>query len=430
MSDWTIIFRSMTARLFSTVTTIITVAVAVALLLVLLTMRGAAEKSFQRGSGDMHLLVSADDSSLVSILNGVFYANPPRRPIPWAKYQELSRSFPFAYAVPTQQGDSYAGLPVMATSREFFTAFKPNPGEPWQLADGEFFDAPYEVVVGSAAAAASGLKVGDTLFLTHGIQQSRQLGSADAMAPHQHTEFTYTVVGVLEPTGGSHDRALFTDLTSSWVIHAHDRRKREDPAVIATTEADLIDADRLITGIYLRLITRPGSDAPANLPQVFDRLRRDPTITVAQPAQEIDSLFKIVDPINRLFVAIAVVVVISSGIAIMLALYNSMEQRRRQIATLRVMGASRGRIFGLVLTESAILGIAGAAAGVLFSLIGAVVAAGVLKTQLGLVIEPGADPRTLVVVVIGTVALAAVAGLIPSVMAYQTSVAKNLRPLG
>ena len=85
MNDFTIIRRSMTGRMFSTVTTAVTVAVAVALLLTLLSMRKAGEQAFERGSGNMHLLVSGDASPMVAVLNGVFYANAPARPISWAK---------------------------------------------------------------------------------------------------------------------------------------------------------------------------------------------------------------------------------------------------------------------------------------------------------------------------------------------------------
>jgi putative ABC transport system permease protein len=432
LTDWTIVTRSLTGRMFSTVTTSLTVAAAVGLLLVLLMMRESGRKAFARGSGDMHLLVSADASPLVSILNGVFYANPPRRPITWTKYQQLRASAPWDYFIPTQQGDSYRGaIPVLATLPEFFTKFKPNVGEPWRLREGRFFEKSFEVVLGAAAARSTSLRVGDQIILTHGISQSRDLGDYQAgKAAHEHAEYKYAVVGILEPTGGSHDRAMFTDLDSSWIIHAHDRRRHADPDVTNTTAADLIDADRLITGIYTRLITREGSDTPANLPQVFDQLRRDTSVTVAQPRQEIDQLFKIVGNIDQIFVGMAVVVMITSGIGIMLALYNSMEQRRRQIAVLRVLGCSRGRVFGLVITESALLGMIGAGVGVAVAVVGVRVVAGVMKQRLGLAIDPTLPLHAALLVVVAAIALASIAGLVPAVMAYRTSVAKNLRPIG
>ncbi|HVU62506.1 MAG TPA: FtsX-like permease family protein [Phycisphaerales bacterium] len=448
MTDFTIILRSLRARLFSTVVTAITVAVAVGLMLVLLSMSDAGRQAFNQGTGNMHLLVSRDASPMVAILNGVFYANPPQRPIMWEKYQEIAANPLLEWAIPTQQGDSYEGFPVLATLPEFFTKFTPNENEPWKLREGRFIrgakdplpagekgpDRPdayaYEVVLGSAAAKGTGLKVGDEIFLTHGINASRQLGAPQEEAPHVHKDFSYRVVGILMPTGSAHDRALFTHLDGAWVLHAHDRRKDADESVTKTTLADIEPGDRKITGIYLRVLTRAGAQGSASLPVVYDQLRRDSSITVAQPKQQIDTLFRIVGNIDSIFVALAAAVMLSSGIGIMLAMYNSMNERRRQVAVLRVLGCSRGRVFGLILTESAMIGVIGAVAGAGLAVVGGFLVAGVLKEQIGLSVTPVFSAPAIMTVVLATVALAAVAGVIPAILAYRTPVANNLRPIG
>ncbi|MEM1071243.1 MAG: ABC transporter permease [Planctomycetota bacterium] len=441
LSDTTIIRRSMSSRMFSTVTTVLTVAVAVALMLTLLSMRDSGRRAFERGTGNMHLLISGDASPLVSVLNGIFYADPPARPIDEAKFNELRNAFPASFLIPTQQGDSYLGLPVLATAPEFFTRFSPDPnfnpddpgtaGEPWSFADGRAFEKPFEVVFGARAADETGIRIDDVINLTHGTDLSRKAANrAGAFEPHVHDEYEYRVVGILEPTGSAHDRAVFSDLTSSWIIHAHDRRVLEDSSVSITTEADLLPQDRLITGIYGRVATRPGSSVSALIPAILSQLRSDPTITVAQPKEEIDSLFGIVSNIDQILIAMAAAVLVSSGIAIMLALYNSMEQRRRQVAVLRVLGCSQGRIFGLVITESAFIGLFGAIAGLAGAFVGATAVAGALKARVGLVVDPVFDPRTTLLVLLGTVLVAATAGLIPALIAYRTPVAKNLRPIG
>lgn len=428
LTDFTIIRRSMTSRLFSTVTTVITVAVAVALMLVLLSMRDSGRRAFERGSGNMHLIVSRDSSPLVSVLNGVFYANAPARPITWREYERLAESLPLEFAVPIQLGDSYRSLPVLATTAEFFTAFRPDPAEPWTLADGRFFEKELEIVVGAAAARQTGLKIGDTIFVTHGV--GRAASGAPGAEPHIHKEFPFKVVGILRPTGSAHDRALFMNLDSSWLMHAFDRRLIEDPKAAIPTLADLEERDRLITGIYMRVITRAGQDASAVLPQVFSMLRADPSLTVAAPADQIKRLFDIVSNIDQIFIAMAAVVMVSSGIAIMLALYNSMEQRRRQIAVLRVLGCSRQRIFGLIVTESAILGLLGAAAGVVVAVAGGIIVAAVMKERLGLVVEPALPLEITLAITLATIAIASAAGILPAVLAYRTSVVRNLRPIG
>jgi putative ABC transport system permease protein len=429
MTDFTIVRRSLLGRLFGTITTIITVAVAVGLMLVLLSMRDAGKQAFSRGGGNMHLVVSAERDPMTAVLNNIFYARLPQNFMYWKDYQQLASSLPWEWAIPIQQGDSYHGFPVLATTPDFFSKFHPAPDSGWRFDSGHAFEKDLEVVVGCDVASAGGLKLGDSIILTHGMPKRGEHA-------HEHDDFKFTVVGVLGRNGTSHDRALFVPLQSAWLLHAQDRLERaagpdhdHEHERIATPE-DLTDDDRKITGVYLRVPTREGHDASASLPAFFDHLRKSSAFTVAQPKQEIDRLFAIVGNIDQLLVAMAVVVMVSSGIAIMLALYNSMEQRRRQIAVLRVLGASRGRIFGLVLTESALLGLLGVGVGILGAMGGARILASVLRARLGLVVEPSLALDALVLVGIGTMLLAIVAGIVPAVMAYRTSVARNLRPIG
>lgn len=434
MNDFTIILRSMSRRRFSTVTTVVTVAVAVALMLMLLSMRHAGEQAFQRGAGNMHMLVGGDDSPLLVVLNNVFYSGAPRRALTWEQYVDIAydRRIPWDFAIPVQLGDSHRGFPVLATTNDFFAKFQPHRGVDWRTAEGRFFENSFEVVVGAAVARTTGIRIGDTFDITHGIEQSRGWFGRDApegMEPHVHYGFPYTVVGILEPTGSAHDRAMFTDLTSSWIIHAHDRRREGNPSIRTTSAADLIDADRLITGIYLRVGTRPGRTVTAAQQQVYNTLRADPTFTVADPHFEIAKLFAIVSDIDQIFLAMAGIVLISSGIAIMLALYNSMELRRRQIAILRVLGCGRLRVFGLVLTESALIGLLGGLAGIVLAFLGVHLVAELMRQRLGLVIDPMVEPVWTFIVLMATILLAAVAGLAPAALAYRTPVVKNLRPL-
>jgi len=422
VSDWTIVRRSVTGRMFSSVTTVLMVGVSVGLMLTLLSMRRSGERAFERGSGDMHMLISNDSSPMVSVLNGIFYANAPANFIPWATYEGLRASYPFEYAVPTQLGDSFRGRPVMATTREFFTAFSPDAGSAWRVAQGDLFDGAFQVVLGAEAARATGLAIGDRINVFHGAPRDQ--------GAHAHAEYDYEVVGILAPTGGPHDRALFTDLTSAWILHAHDRRALEPGGAPGlTTEADLTDADRKITGVYAKLASR-GGGAPAALPQVLAQLRARPDVIVAQPRGEIQRLFGIVSNIDQVLLGMAAVVMVSSAAAIMLTLYNAMEQRRRQVAVLRVLGASKGRIFGLVMTESALLGLLGGAVGIALAWAGGRAVAAVMWARLGLVIEAGLEARIALAVAMGAVALAALAGVAPAVAGYRTSVARNLRPIG
>ncbi len=477
----TIIARSLTGRLFSTLTTILTVAVAVALMVVLLAMRDSGMRAFSRGSGNMHLVVSRDSGPLAAVLNNVFHAGVPKDAMTWAQFDTLmNRPRPAGppvigmvdWAIPLQTGDSYQGFPVVATSGAFFTKFQPVAGEPLTLQAGRFFESPIdpalamqeplrltrqsailEAVVGAEAFATTRLAVGQHIHMAHGTGEH---------AGHVHDEDDIVVVGVLAPTGSAHDRAIFIDLGTGWLLHARDfheklvadheamtrqaatRNQPPPPAPPSLDDYMASGYTPLITGVYLRAATRPGKDVSTILPALLATLRADNTVSaVASPADQVGALFRIVGNINQILIAMAGVVMVSSGIAIMLALYNSMEQRRRQIAVLRVLGASKARIFALIVTESAILGLLGAVAGMVLAAIGGSIVAGIMQSRLGLSIRPslwitqtfhsGDTAFTLPltpIVLLGTILLAAAAGVVPGVMAYRTSVARSLRPLG
>lgn len=422
ITDTTLIARSLAARKFSSITTIAVVALGVALMLVLLGMKDAGRKAFNRGKGNMHLLISAPQQDpMVTVLNSIFYSGAPRNYMPAATQDHLLGNYPLAWAIPTQLGDSYRGLPVMATEPEFFSQYQPADAQPWTFTEGRAFNDHFEVVAGAEAAKLTGLRVGQTISLTHGTPKEGE----DA---HIHKEFVYTVVGVLAPTATLHDRALFTDLTSSWTLHAHDRRLTEVGPDAITTPEDLIEDDKKVTAYYTRVLTRPGRDLSAIFQSAFNQLRSDPQITVAAPDQEISKLFTIVSNIDQIIIALAATVLVVGAITIMLVLYQAMEQRRRQIAVLRVLGCTKPRIFSLIVTESAVIGAAGAAVGVALSVLGTRIVADILYQRLGLVINPTFEPKIVLILVVGTIALASLAGLIPAVAAYRTSVIKNLRP--
>ena len=450
MSDLRLILKSLLSRPTSSIVTILLIAIAVALLLSMRSLRDAGRRSFTRGVGNAHLIVSAEASPLVTVLNGLFYANPPRAPITEAKADQIIESFPWAMAIPTQLGDSFLGHPVIATTPEFIEQFQPAPGEPWRLAKGRVIEGPLDVVLGSRVARDTGLGIGDRLHLTHGTGGSRDVSPSlfaeeereirpDETATadlhihcdhegHVHDEVVFEVVGVLEPSGTHHDRVVIASLEGGWLVHAIDRRLAEGRPEPTSVE-DLEPEDKLITGLLLRTPVRPGRGSAAVVQQAFERLRRDPAVTVASPSTQVDRLFGIVSNLDTVFVALGVGILVSGAASVMLALWNSMELRRRQIAVLRVLGCTRRRVLGLVLTESAIIGATGAIVGAGLAVLGGGGAAGLLASRTGVVVEPALDGRTVLIITAATIVLASLAGLAPAIRAYRTPVAEHLRPL-
>lgn len=420
VSDWTVIRRSLQARKLSTVLTVLLVGLACAMLITLLSLRKSAAESVTRGIGNVQLLVSADVSPLASVLNALFYVNLPARAFRITEAEQIAEDRRAAWAIPILQGDNYRGFKTFGTTRQFFDRVEPVRGMKWSLAEGSYFNGTFEVVLGAETARLTQLRVGDSITVTHGARPD----------PNQeHRDWPLKVVGILNATGTAHDRAVFWPLEASWVIHAADWRKADGVAEKPTPE-NLKESEKLITGVLIRARSRDDSDAPPSLNELGAVLRQRPGLTVASPASEVVKLLGLVAGIERVLLAMAVLVLVGGAMTILLVMQQAMELRRRQVAVIRVLGASQGRVFGLLLTESAVIGMLGAAAGCVLAVAGLRLAASGLAMNVGLYIDAPVDQRAMIIVAAGTVALCSLAGLIPAIMAYRTAVLENLRPLG
>ncbi|CAN5843656.1 ABC transporter permease [soil metagenome] len=472
LTDFAIIRRSMWSRRLATIVSALSVSVAVALLCVLLSMRDAGQRAFQRGTGNMHILVSAEQSPLAGVLNAVYYAGPPQRKITvgdlrsaglvGASLGAAPADGRVAWTIPVQLGDSFRGFKTLATIPDFFSKFEPAAGTPWIFAQGSAFKDTWEIVLGAESARVTGLRLGEVIFVTHGWSDAGHAvvaGDTPATtpvaenaaapkpgvsnmeeAPDIHREHPFKVVGILGPTGLAHDRAIFLPIEASWILHAEDNREAEEAAKTPASGApkageaeehhehievkDLRPAEQVLSAAYVRCKSNTIIGA------VFSGLRARSDMTAALPANQVRDLLGIVSSIDRILLAMAAVVLIGSGATVLLAMYGSMEQRRRQVAVLRVLGASRLRILGLVLTESAVIAAAGAAAGVVIAQGGMWLASTAFAQATNIIIPASIDFGWGLIVAVGAVLVGALAGTIPALRAYGLSVVEGLRPVG
>lgn len=450
MTDLDIIAKSLRARLLSTVITVLLLAVPAAILLVLMTTRAGARSAFERGAGNMHVVISGNTSPVASVLENVFYAGVPQTVIPFEKWTELRQDRRAAFVIPVLQGDSVGGFPTVATTADMFSApapaaavspvagdaaspatdsrrrneppppFMPDGQRPFELASGRFF-APgeagtFDVVLGAVAARGLRKGVGDQLVMAH--------GAAGETPSHTHDDHPFTVVGVLRPTGTPHDRAVFITLESTWIVHADENRRvaarRGGPAFVEPEAGNLTPAEKPVSSLYVR----------GRTPVAADGVRRSAEamgLGGALVGPAVTRLFRIVGGLDPILVGLVVLVALSGAASITLAMYNSMDQRRRQTAVLRVLGASRPRVFAMVLTESAAIGIAGGVLGALLAQGAMAVVARVLLDAAAVAVPFWLDPLDVLLVFCGSVMLACGAGLLPALLAYRTPVVLGLR---
>ncbi len=488
MSVFSLVLKNIAQRKFSVFLTAISVALGVALITATLDIKRQVEEKFSQTSVGYELIVGAKGSPLQLVLNTVYHLGNPTGNLPYSTY-ELYRRNPFvSYAIPMGLGDNYKGFRIVCTTTEFFTKFNYAKDRKFELAEGRLFhdDELYAAVLGKEVAEKTGLKLGDKFVATHGLQEA----SGDVGKQHEHNQFT--VVGVLKKTGTPSDKAVYASLPTVWAIHdeeAHDdgeTRKEAVERIYGKPEKDTIQvqlahsdhkhdekkhtdhkeshkhdhdhkakhsdgtphtdgdhhADHDHEHEHQHTVPTEGdvtailvkAKAPIFSLQLYDKINREPYAQAAFAVNEIKNLFDIVGNVDWAFLFITALVIVVAIIGVMVALYNSLAERRREIAILRSLGAHRSKIFSIIALEAALTSFFGALAGIVLSKLLALVLKGIVLEKTGVEISisllsfSGGAPIELALIVVVTF-IGALAGIIPAVEAYRTDVAKNLSPI-
>ncbi|MBX3413521.1 MAG: ABC transporter permease [Pirellulales bacterium] len=429
MSLWKIAWRTVEQRPLASILTGFSMALGVALVVSVLVIHGAVRDSFQRAAQGYHLIVGAKGGRLQLVMNTVFHLSQPIENIPWSYYKEFTEGKfkPYtALAVPYCLGDNYKGFRVVGTTPAMFDQLEYAPGEKYRFSSGENFkeDQFFEAVVGSLVARKTGLRVGDTFKPTHGISTDEKQGK-------EHDPFK--VVGILAPTGTPNDRAVFVNLEGFLLLEGHAKPVEGEDAAAATAEAahhayndggqpaPLPENQREVTSILVLATNDITSQA------IFQAVNEGNVAQAAAPAREVLTLFEgIVGFVQVVLLALTVLIIVVAGIGIMVSIYNSMSERRHDIAVMRALGARRSTVMIVTLLESVLLSLLGGVAGVLLGhgLIG--VLDPVLVAQTGVSIGFLKFSPIELVLIPGLVVLASLAGFLPALSAYRTDVAKAL----
>jgi len=452
----TLATRSIRQRWLTSLLTTISIVLGTALVAFLWLVADQADQRFNSSSKGYRVILGPKDTSPLGIvLSTIFHIGKSPGVIPFGVYREVhdSRRWKFAnvglrYAIPIVKGDEYRGFPIVGTTDEWFTQFsrerdsEGRPIRPLKIVRGRRFRFSHEqlvqefervarevriergidegseepdhshipeqlreVVIGSAVAKRLGLTLGDRIVPTHG---SGALAEA-------HSEALCTVVGILEETYGPIDTALYVPLALMHRVEGHN--------AVHPEEKGEITADRIEISAVIIDAKGPVAD------QVFrSKFQRRPEAQAAMPRYEIRTLFQMVGNITLALRGISYLVLIVGAIGIFVALYNTMNERRRDIAIMRALGARRTQILGIVVFEALFLSLAGAIAGV-FAAHGAALGLGPTLQKLTGVPLSGAvfGPRDFALI-LGVAVMGGLAGLLPAIRASMTDVARYLSP--
>ncbi|HOE66778.1 MAG TPA: ABC transporter permease [Candidatus Hydrogenedentes bacterium] len=444
MSLWHIAWSYLWNRKLTTVLTILSVALAAGMISAVLTLREETKKRFEEESQAFDLVVGAKGSPLQLVLSSVYFMDTPTGAILYSDYEKLKALPDVTAAFPIGLGDTVKGFRIVGTDKGLLSHRWTNAiGQekaPFRMAEGRVFEKPMEAVLGSVVARKTGLKVGDSFTGTHGFTEGV------AGSGHDHSNQPYTVVGLLAPSGTPMDRAAFCDLRSVWEVHGHhehgDRHDDEaeeghDHAAEATagnerTEEDHLDdaaeepADSTARGDQVTAILVQLNSPAARFP-MRPYINKHFNAMAAVPTDEIQTLYnQLLGAAKTVLLTIGYLVVAISALSILIGLYLSILQRRRDLAIMRALGASAYEIVGAVLIEAFWVTLLGIGSGWILGR-GLTFALGQYMTErFGMTIN-AFSYNAEEIGAFATIALVGlIAGIVPAWQAYRTDIARDL----
>jgi len=434
MSLWKIAWRSIQQRSLASGLTALSMALGVALVVAVLVIYGVLSQSFRRSAQGYDLILGAKGSRLELVLSTVFHLGRPTANIPAKDYYTVVKRYEAEMlAIPMCMGDTFKQHRVIGTTPDMFDELEYMDGKKYQLQEGGrnfAWEGYYEAVIGSTVARRTGLKVGDTFRPVHG----------DALGHRDQHDFT--VVGVLEPTGTPNDRAIFVNIEGFYELHKQEAAGGDDgghgkaeelaggagagkPASSSAGRGLRYDESREVTAVLV-LFRTPNMPRRIAIPKEINR-DHELQLQAVAPAEEVTKLFEgIVGNIQWILLFLAILIVIVAGIGILVSIYNSMSDRRHEIAIMRALGARRVTVMMIVLCESILLALGGGAIGVLLGHGLTGLLAPVIAQQTGVAVSPLQFQTSELILIPGLILLASAVGYLPAVVAYRTDVAQSL----
>ncbi len=369
-------WKNITFKPLNTGLSIILLALGIGLISLLLLLQKQLQDNFERNLAGVDLVIGAKGSPLQLILSSMYHIDAPTGNVTLGEVRPFLRpGHPLIeQAVPLSMGDSYRGYRIVGAVPDMLAWYGGAIGQ------GKIWEDNFEATVGAGAARELGLAIGDQFKSSHGLMDEEDMD-------FDHDE-SFEVVGILEPTGTVLDQLILTTPQSFWLVHDHEEDDAEDHEEEAhdhdheegeqdhdhaehehdhaeEEEKSLLaaDDDREITALLVRFKSRTNFQA-LNMQRAINE---NTDLQAATPAIEINRLFSLLSVGEQVLRALAVVIIIVSGLSIFISLFSSLRERRYELALMRVMGASRSRLFFLIVLEGLLLAAIGGALGLLLS---------------------------------------------------------------
>jgi len=396
----TISLAYLKARSLNTALNVLLLALGVATITFLLLATHQLEDRMQRDARGIDLVVGAKGSPMQIILSSIFHLDVPTGNIPYTQALEIQRHRVVKKSIPLALGDSFHGFRIAGTLHDYVAHYGARP------AAGRLWDKPLEAVLGADVAATTGKGVGGKFTGSHGLGG----GGAD------HESLPYTVVGILAPSGTVLDRLVLTGIESVWAMHG----EHHDIKDVMEIAKHMKDEEKEYTALLIQYASPLGA---AILPRYVNN---NSQMQAASPAYEMTRLFKIVGVGIDVLRGFALVLMVSAGLSVFIALYNALNERRYDLAVMRTLGARPGTLMALMLFEGLLLAVLGAVLGLVLGHVLTEVLGMALKAAQQVTVTGWAWIHAELWLIALAVAVGVAAALVPAWRAYRTDIAGTL----
>ena len=407
--------QSLRNRWITALLTVMAIAVSIVLLLGVEKVRTGARQSFADTISGTDLIVGARSGSLNLLLYSVFRIGNATNNVTWASYQDLAARPEIAWIVPLSLGDSHRGFRVLGTTPDYFTHYKYRQTHGLSFSGGKPFSDLFDAVIGADVATALGYKVEDRIVVSHG------LGSVSFV---EHDDKPFRVAGVLEKTGTPVDRTVHVSLEAIEAIHVDWQSGARVPGQSVSAD-EVRRMDLKPKAVTSALVGLKSKLATFRLQRAINEYRDEP-LSAILPGAALQELWGLVGTAETALKVVSAMVVATALLGMVTMILTTLNERRREMAILRSVGARPRTILGLLMAEAGILTAAGILLGIVLLYAALLILQPYVDTTYGLHL-PVDPPKAAELEMLGMIIVAGcVAGLLPALRAYRLSLADGM----
>jgi putative ABC transport system permease protein len=406
-------FGSLVARALTVGMTILAIALSVALFLGVEKVRTGAKASFADTISGTDLIIGARSGSVQLLLYSVFRIGNATNNMTWESYQDISSRPEIDWIVPISLGDSHRQFRVMGTTPAFFERYKYRSDQSLAVRDGAIMSDIFDTVIGADVATTLGYEVGDPIVVAHGLA---------SFSEHENQPFR--ISGILEKTGTPVDRTVVVSLEAIEAVHVDWQSGAQIPG--QATPANVIrQMDLEPQAVTAALIGVKSRLQVFGLQRSINEYPQEPLLAIL-PGVALHELWQIVSIAETALIAVSAMVVITALIGMMATIFSSLNERRREMAIFRAMGARPRVVLGLLVLEAALMAAIGAILGLALLYVGLFIGQPLIDSAFGLWLPIEAPTMREVWVLLSVVAASAIVSMVPALRAYRMSLADGM----